>query len=73
MAAIGVWAVAAAIQPLLRVRRFPMLDLMLAIAWSAALVVGVEAVGRALRSLGELPGALVGDAIVAWQPLLDDP
>ena len=69
LAVLGVWAAAAAIQPLLRVRRFPLLDLMLAIAWSVALVVGVEAVG--LRSpVGELPGALVATAIVAWQPLL---
>ncbi len=69
LAAIGVWAVAAAIQPLLRLRRFPMLDLMLCVAWSAGLIVGVEAVG-ARPIIGELPGALIGTVIVAWQPLL---
>ena len=69
LAAIGVWAAAAAIQPLLRLPRFPMLELMLCIVWSAALVVGVEAVG-AKPVIGELPGALVGTAIVAWRPLL---
>jgi serine/threonine protein kinase len=69
LAAIGVWAAAAAVQPLLRLRRFPMLDLMLAVAWSAALVIGVEAAG-ARPIVGELPGALVATAIVAWKPLL---
>jgi hypothetical protein len=70
LAAIGVWAVAAALQPLLRLLgRFPLLELMLCIVWSAALMVGVEAVG--VRSaVGELPGALLGTAIVAWRPLL---
>ncbi|MDE3133694.1 MAG: serine/threonine protein kinase [Acidobacteriota bacterium] len=70
LAAIGIWAAAAAIQPLLGLlRRFPLLELMLCIVWSAALVIGVEAVG--LRSpVGELPGALLGTAIVAWRPLL---
>ncbi len=69
LVAIGVWAAAAAVQPLLRLRRFPMLDLMLAVAWSAALVIGVEAAG-ARPIAGELPGALVATAIVAWKPLL---
>ena len=69
LAAIGVWAAAAAIQPLLRIPRFPMLDLMLCVAWSGALVVGVEAVG-ARPIIGELPGALMATAIVAWAPLL---
>ena len=69
LAAIGVWAAAAALQPLLRVRRFPILDLMLAVAWSAALVTGVEAAG-ARPIAGELPGALLATAIVAWKPLL---
>jgi hypothetical protein len=64
-----VWAAAAAAQPLLRARRFPLLDLMLAVAWSAALVIGVEAAG-ARPIVGELPGALVATAIVAWKPLL---
>ncbi len=67
--AIGVWAAAAAIQPLMRVPRFPMLELMLCVAWAGALVVGVEAVG-ARPIIGELPGALVATAIVAWRPLL---
>ncbi len=69
LAAIGVWAAAAAIQPLLRTRRFPMLDLMLAVVWSGALVMGVSAVG-ARPIIGELPGALLATAIVAWGPLL---
>ncbi len=69
LAAIGVWAAAAAIQPLMRVPRFPMLELMLCVAWAGALVVGVEAVG-ARPIIGELPGALVATAIVAWRPLL---
>ncbi len=69
LAAFGVWAFGAAIQPFLRVRRFPVLDLLLCVAWSVALVVGMEAVG--LRSpVGELPGALLATAIVAWQPAL---
>jgi hypothetical protein len=39
------------------------------VAWSAGLVIGVEAVG--LRSpLGELPGALLGTAIIAWGSIL---
>ena len=69
LAAIGVWAAGAAIQPLLRVRRFPLLEVLLCAAWSTALVIGVEAVG--LRSVsGELPGALLGMVIVAWRPVL---
>jgi len=69
LAVIGVWAAAAAVQPLLRVPRFPLLGLMLAVAWSAALVIGIEAAGARPIS-GELPGALVAAAIVAWSPLL---
>jgi serine/threonine protein kinase len=69
LAVFGVWAVAATVQPFLRVQRFPLLELLLCIVWSAALVVGVEAVG--LRSpIGELPGAIVGLVIVAWHPVL---
>jgi hypothetical protein len=65
----GVWALAAAIQPLLRARRFPLLDLALGVGWSVGLVVGVEAVG--LRApVGELPSALLATAIVVWQPVL---
>jgi eukaryotic-like serine/threonine-protein kinase len=69
LAAIGVWAAAAAIQPLMRLPRFPMLELMLCVVWSAALIAGVEAVG-ARPIIGELPGALIATAIVAWRPLL---
>ena len=69
LAAIGVWAAAAAVQPLLRIRRFPLLDLIVSVAWSVALVVGVEAAG-ARPIIGELPGALLATAIVAWAPLL---
>ena len=69
LAAFGVWGAAAAVQPFLRVSRFPMLELLLCIAWSAALVVGLEAVGLT-SPIGELPGALLGTVIVAWQPVL---
>lgn len=66
LAAFGVWAVAAALQPLLRAPRFPLLELLLCAAWSTALVIGVQAVG--LRSpVGEIPGALLGMAIVGWR------
>jgi serine/threonine protein kinase len=69
LAVFGVWAAGAAIQPLLRVRRFPLLELLLCAAWSTALVMGVEALG--LRSpVGELPGALLGMAIVGWRAVL---
>jgi len=69
LAAFGVWGLGAALQPFLRVRRFPLIELMICIAWSVALVVGIEAVG--LRSpLGEIPGALLGTVIVAWQPVV---
>jgi serine/threonine protein kinase len=69
LAVVGVWAAAAVLQPLLRVRRFPLLELLLCGAWSTALVIGVEAVG--LRSpVGEIPGALLGLAIVSWRAVL---
>ena len=54
---------------LLRTRRFPMVDVLLCVVWSAAVVMGVEAVG-ATPLRGDVPGALVGTLIVAWQPLL---
>ncbi len=69
LAGAAVWAAAAAIQPLLRTRRFPMVDVLLCVIWSAAVVMGVEAVG-ATPLRGDVPGALVGTLIVAWQPLL---
>ncbi len=69
LAAIGVWAAAAAVQPLLRTRRFPMFDVLLCAAWSAAVLVAVEATG-ALPVRGDLLGALAGTLIVAWKPLL---
>ena len=69
LAIVGVWAAGAALQPFLRVRRFPLLELLLCAAWSAALMIGVEALG--LRSpVGELPGALLGMAIVSWRAVL---
>ena len=46
-----------------------MLDLLLCVIWSAAVLMGVEAVG-ARPLTGDVPGALVGTLIVAWQPLL---
>ncbi len=69
LALLGVWAVAAAIQPLLRVRRFPMLDLLLAVAWSVALVLAVEAT-HARPITGQIPGALLAAAIVGLPPVL---
>ena len=69
LAGAAVWAAAAAVQPLLRVRRFPMVGVLLCVLWSAAVVMGVEAVG-ATPLRGDVPGALVGTVIVAWQPLL---
>ncbi len=69
LAGAAVWAVAAAVAPLLRVRRFPMVDVLLCVIWSAAVVMGVEAVG-ATPLRGDVPGALAGTLIVAWQPLL---
>ncbi len=67
--AIPIWAAAAAVQPLLRMPRFPMLEITLCAAWSAAVVVAVEAVGAApLR--GPVTGALMATLIVAWRPLL---
>jgi hypothetical protein len=68
LAAFGIWALGAVLQPFLRIRRFPLLELILCIAWSAALLIGIEAVG--LKSVsGELPGALLGTAIIARRPL----
>jgi eukaryotic-like serine/threonine-protein kinase len=64
----AVWAVAATVQPWLRVRQFPMFDLLLTAAWSAVLLAAVEAVG-ATPLHGGVIGALVGTLIVAWQPL----
>jgi eukaryotic-like serine/threonine-protein kinase len=64
----AVWAVAATVQPWLRVRQFPMFDLLLAAAWSAVVVAAVEAVGAAPLH-GDVIGALVGTLIIAWQPL----
>lgn len=69
IAAVGVWAAAAALAPLLRIERFPLLSLLLCVAWSSALVMGVQAVG-ARPIAGELPSALLGTAILAWRPLL---
>jgi hypothetical protein len=69
LAAIAVWAAAPAVQPLLRVRRFPMLDLLLCAVWSGAAVMAVEAAGaEPLR--GDVVGALAGTLIVGWRPLL---
>ena len=63
-----VWAVAAALAPLLRTGRWPTLDLLLAAAWGAALVTGLQAV-RALPQHGELTGAAVGVVLLAWPAL----
>ena len=69
VAAVGVWAAACAVAPLLRARRHPMLDLVLCAVWSAAVVMAVEAVG-ALSLRGAVAGALVGTLVVGWRPLL---
>ncbi len=69
LAAIAVWALAAAVQPLMRTRRFPLLEIALCALWSAAIVIALGSVGAApLR--GALAGALLGMLIVAWRPLL---
>jgi serine/threonine protein kinase len=68
-ALVGAWAIAAALQPVLRVRRFPLLDLMLCLGWSAALVTGVE-LSQAGPLAGELSGAVLGALIVAFPALL---
>ncbi len=67
--AIAVWALAAAGQPWLRSARFPVLEIALCAAWSAALLIAVEASG-ATPLRGALAGALAGMLIVAWRPLL---
>ncbi len=69
LAAIGVWALAAAVQPLMRTRRFPALEIALCAVWSAAIVIALRSVGVAPLN-GALAGALVGMLIVAWRPLL---
>jgi serine/threonine protein kinase len=68
--ALAAWALAAVVAPLLRTRRFPLLDLMLAGAWSVGLVVAVGASG-AHPLVGELPGALLAAVIMGWGPLLE--
>ncbi len=67
--AFPIWAAAAAVQPLLRTPRFPILETALCGAWSAAVVVAVEAAGAAPLQ-GALAGALLATLIVAWRPLL---
>ena len=69
LAAIGVWALAAAVQPLMRTRRFPALEIALCAVWSAAIVIALRSVGVVPLN-GALAGALVGMLIVAWRPLL---
>ncbi len=69
LALVGVWMVAAAVQPLLRTHRFPLLDLMICVLWSVAAVMATEAAG-ARPLVGEVPGALLGTLLVAWWPLL---
>lgn len=67
--ALAAWALAAALAPLLRSGRFPLLDVLLAAAWSVALVIAVQASGAA-PLVGELPGALLAAVIVGWGPAL---
>ncbi len=63
------WAGAAVLAPMLRLRRFPMLDLLICALWSAAVVVGMGA-ADARPLAGVIPGAVLGWAIISWQSLL---
>jgi hypothetical protein len=60
LAGAGVWAVASAVAPLLRTRRFPMFDLVLAGVWAAATVGAMQALG-----VNGLDGATLG-GVGAW-------
>jgi hypothetical protein len=65
----AVWAAAATLAPVLRTRRFPMLDLLLVGLWSALTLATVQALGAgSLR--GGVPGAVLGGLILAVGPLL---
>jgi serine/threonine protein kinase len=68
--ALAAWALAAVLAPLLRTRRFVLLDLLLAAAWSVGLVVAMGASG-ARPLVGELPGAVLAMVIIGWGPLLE--
>ena len=63
-----VWAVAAALAPLLATRRWPTLDLLLAIVWGAVTISALEAVGA--RPLSDpIIGAGLAVLIVGWPAL----
>ncbi len=65
----AVWAVAAALAPVLRTHRFPMLDLLLVGLWSALTLGAVQALGATSLRGGAL-GAVLGGLILAIGPLL---
>jgi hypothetical protein len=64
-----VWAVAAALAPLLATRRWPTFDLLLAIGWGAATVTVLEAVGA--RPLSDpITGTGVAVLLISWPALV---
>jgi hypothetical protein len=65
----AVWAAAAAVAPMLRTRRFPVLDLLLVGLWSAVTLATVQALG-ATSLRGATLGAVLGGLILAAGPLL---
>ncbi len=65
----AVWAVAAALAPVLRTRRFPTLDLLMVGLWSALTLAAVHALGATSLRGGTL-GAVLGGLILAVGPLL---
>jgi hypothetical protein len=63
-----VWALAAALAPLLATRRWPTLDLLLAIGWGAAMISALEAVGaRPLSNPITATGVAV--LLIGWPAL----
>jgi hypothetical protein len=63
-----VWAVAASLAPLLATRRWPTLDLLLAIGWGAATITVLEAVGA--RPLSDpITGTGVAVLLIGWPAL----
>jgi hypothetical protein len=63
-----VWALAAALAPLLATRRWPTLDLLLAVGWGAAMISALEAVGaRPLSNPITATGVAV--LLIGWPAL----
>jgi hypothetical protein len=69
LAGAGVWAVASALAPLLRTRRFPMLDVVIAGVWAAATVAAVQALG-VYRLTDTTVGAVAAGTVLALPALL---